>query len=819
MKKETILKWLKEEGEQISASIKIMCHMYIKDASYTFRISSALGGGSYCSVHNHDILIHVGIPEWFDSDCQGREIMVKVLGHEPNLQDMQAYYKGLAMHEFMHACITRPGNIIDQIAMKFPMRNKGATKYQQDFYKINIKKTIHHWFNCVCDARIETVGKNRFNVSQYFDFMRLLDYMAATKSSGSDAWDFGYALLQLGVIGRLPQYPIPADMNEAIEAITKSEVKGSSKTKDLLDEFVCEPHETISARKFAKWFDIPKVHDYVAKLLYDEVESFSKEAEALAQMLANMPNEVRLSGNSAQSPLPLELPVNISSQKPLQGDQQESGDSDQSQQNQSSSQGSDESEEHAQNNEGSADKSSSNNQKDSDEQTSGAGKGNEMDESEETTDSENNIGSDDENESESVETNSPTSSESENEKSRDEDEDNDESSLSKQDESEKEDNNQVDQPNEGDPNECDSQDQQQGENTSEPIGGDFEGSESEKSSESQKTFDENGDWARADQGGKKAKKTADLTKDNVKIREALNKAIDEIKKTTTPTRKKVDTPQKAGKGKAQYVSHAEVVINKSFKADMLAPNAVVKAAKPLRAVLKRAFCEDQEDDIVGLKAGSLNTKALYRLHQSDLSIFKEHRLPTINSAVYYILWDGSGSMCGFKQSESGSACAVIEEAVRGVYPLKIVNFCTEYSGVIHYVVRDFDSKDKKNAAYSFAAKRIFNGGNKDGFSIREAAKELICRSETNKFLIVLSDGAPSDYDSRKHAIEDVQGAVAFAREHNINVTSIFFGSELERDRQIDLYKEMYGKSHIVSCEPSAIVSHLIAIVKKNIHKH
>lgn len=803
MKKETILKWLKEEGEQISASIKIMCHMYIKDASYTFRITSCLGGGSYCSVHNHDILIHVGIPEWFDSDSQGREIMVKVLGHEPNLQDMQAYYKGLAMHEFMHACITRPGNIIDQIAMKFPMQNKGATKYQQDFYKINIKKTIHHWFNCVCDARIETVGKNRFNVSQYFDFMRLLDYMAATESSGSDAWDFGYALLQLGVIGRLPQYPIPADMNEAIEAITKSEIKGSSKTKDLLDEFVCEPNETISARKFAKWFDIPKVHDYIAKLLYDEVESHSQEAESLAQMLANMPNEVQLSGNSAQSPLPLELPVKISSQKPLGNNQGNSGQAQnnqqegQPQQSQGSSQNKSDAKDANQNNANTEPENSPDNDDKQDDQTEGAGKGNDEDSSDKN---------------QASKSNNVTGQT-----------DKDESSEDCQDGQSQKDEHQQDskQSDKDDSGTCEDSNDENQQDESDPIGGDFKNPSNEtlKPSKNQKTFDGKGDWARNDKGGKKAKKTADLSKDNAEIRSALNKAIDEIKKTTTTAKKKVNTPQKAGKGTPQYVSNSEIVINKSFKADLLAPNTIVRAAKPLRSILKKAFCEDQEDDIVGLKAGSLNTKALYRLRQSDLSIFKEHRLPTINSAVYYILWDGSGSMCGFKQSESGSACAVIEEAVRGVYPLKIVNFCTEYNGVIHYVVRDFDNKDRKNASYSFAAKRSFSGGNKDGFSIREAAKELIGRNEANKFLIVLSDGAPSDYDSRTHAIEDVKGAVAFAREHNIDVTSIFFGAEYERDRQIDLYKEMYGRSHIVSCEPSAIVSHLIAIVKKNIHKH
>ena len=137
---------------------------------------------------------------------------------------------------------------------------------------------------------------------------------------------------------------------------------------------------------------------------------------------------------------------------------------------------------------------------------------------------------------------------------------------------------------------------------------------------------------------------------------------------------------------------------------------------------------------------------------------------------------------------------------------------------MHYVVKDFDDKTKKNAAYSFGAQRYFSGGNKDGYSIRQCTEELITRKETNKFLIVLSDGAPSDYSSHREAVQDVQSAVAFARQNKIDVTSIFFGSQYERENQIELYNEMYGAGHIISCEPSEIVTHLVNIVKKNILK-
>lgn len=814
MKQETILNWLKNEGEHIAASVRVMCRMYIKDDSYTFRITSGFGGGSFCSVHNHDILIHVGIPEWFDSDDPDRKPYIDALGREPNLTDLQAFYKGLAIHEFMHACITRPGNIIDQIANKFPMRTKGVTKYQQDFYRINLKKLIHHWFNCVCDARIENIGKNRYNVAQYFDFLRLIDYMVATTPSESEAWDFGYSLLQLGVIGRLPQFPINKEMKKAIDAIVKSPIKGSSYTKDLLDEFICEPDPTISSRKFAKWFDIKTVHDYVEELIYREIESKSQAAEELAKKLASMPNEVRLSGGSSGSPLPLTLPSIKTASKPLPSNSQESSDKSSKSSNQAGS-GSNKQEDEETEQEGSA---ASKNASEQDESTQdGTSQDQQSDDSDDEVDSsdgnsqndscENDENSDDANEEDGDTSTDSQSVEDETESNPEKDSSNHENETGVKDSS-------------PEPNNDSSDSEESNGTSAKPTGGDHKDAEQKSSKNNGDTFDENGDWSRHQSKDGTVTKTDTLSEQD-ELRKALDRTIADVKKTHIAPKKETPKrrPNKKSASHPKAISKATLNTDTSFIPDKIAPNKVVTAAKPLRSILKRVFCEDQEDDIVGLKAGSLNTKALYRLQQRDLSIFKEHRLPTINEAVYYILWDGSGSMCGTKQSESGFACAVIEEAVKGIYPLKIVNFTTSYEGVIHYRVRDFKDKTRKNAAYSFAAKRSFSGGNKDGFSIREATKELIGRNEANKFLIVLSDGAPSDYSSREAAINDVKDAVAFARDNKIDVTSIFFGNAIEREREEALYHEMYGRSHIISCEPDAIVSHLIAIVKKNIYKY
>ncbi len=754
MKRKTIDSWLAEKSSQINSMIKIMCGIHIKDASYKFTINYSFGGGSYCAVDNnkHTILIHVGMHEWIDDDCPGRERYVEALGHEPNEKDLFAFYMDLAMHEFMHACITRTGNTIQQIAMKFPMRNKTASRYQQEFYKQNVEKLIHFWHNCVCDARIENIGKNIYNVAQYFDFGRIIDYLVATDPGPTKSWNFGYAMLQLGVIGQYPQFDLDPEAKVAIEAIRKRPIPGSTNTKDLYEEFLCEPHPTISVKKFASWFDIPEFHDYVAKLIFEEIETQCKAAEQLAQMLANLPKEVQISGGGqGGSGIPLQLPSGISLKQPGSKSQDgEEGDSDDESKDGSGS-GKDDKDSKKSSSGGDGDKKDEKSAENGDNTDSKADKdGNENGQSGKSSNNGNNT-----------------------EKSK-----NNPSSSSKASKSDK------------------------------PCG-------DESSNEDHDTFDENGEWSlsQSDDSGN----SEGPLEEHDDLREALDKAIAEIGKSAKAVTTNKPKPAAKKKSVVGEKSDASIEIDTSFRPQKFAPSAVVMAARPLRTVIKKLFSENQEEDLTGKKSGMLNTRDLYKLKVHDCSMFKEHRLPTIVDAVYYICWDGSGSMCGAKQQQSAYACAVIEEAVRGLYPMKIINFST-HGSVVHYVVKEFDDKTKKNAAYSFGAQRNFAGGNKDGYSIRQCTEELIRRKEQNKFLIVLSDGAPSDYSSHREAVSDVQSAVAFARQNNIDVTSIFFGSEYERESQIDLYNEMYGEGHIISCEPGDIVNHMVQIVKKNILK-
>ena len=823
MKAEKILRYLNEDAVSIINLIMILCKTKITDVSYKIEIECKFDGENWCLFDSDTkkIKIHVSPPTWFvdiemdpadspeikiqkASAMEIRSRLVNALGHEPTEDDIFAFLMGTAMHEFMHASITRSGSIFNDLVARFPMKNPRPTKFQKEYYEKLVEKTFRFWFNCACDARIENIGKQLYNVASYFELGRLVDYAAATEPHESDIQNFGFAILDLGTIGRLPQYEISDRVKGAVKALTEQPIIGSTRTRDNIEDFICEPHPTISAKMFVSWFDIPEVHKFVEELFQEELEEKAEMAEALAQFLNSLPQEVKIKGRSAKgmsTPVPLSLPGSFASMFPdLGDDENESGSS-------SGSQGN------------AKDTSQVSNRSDG----TGTGSGESTDENAESTEtgtSGSKQGQDSEPEKENGDSDG-TNGQSKGSESKGKEA---EEGSEPKSEGESKESDSTKPGEDGNSNSDGSSDGSNNQSSGDGSPNNGMSSHTDKDSASQpregRTFDENGNWNTHGDGSSKLDK-APLLQDDPKLRAAIDDKIADIRPKAKAVNAKKSKQNKKPDNKritSKDVSEAGLIIDKSFKPHLIAPQKVIRMAKPLRTVLKRAFANEQEDDITGLKAGTLNSASLYKLGQKDLSVFKVHRLPTINTAVYYFLWDGSGSMYGAKQQESGFACATIEEAVRGLYPVKIVNFYTLMNGVVHHVVKDFDEKSKKNYSYSFASMRSFNGGNKDGFAIKCAVEELIKRNETNKFLYVLSDGAPSAYSSMEDGIKDVENAVAFARQNRIDVTAIFFGSQRERDREIDLYKRMYGKGHIISCEPDQIVNHLISIVKSNIHR-
>lgn len=244
-----------------------------------------------------------------------------------------------------------------------------------------------------------------------------------------------------------------------------------------------------------------------------------------------------------------------------------------------------------------------------------------------------------------------------------------------------------------------------------------------------------------------------------------------------------------------------------------APEDIRKQGRMLRKQLENFFKEQEAFDLVDQHSGRLNKKSLYRVGTNDYRIFEKKGNPNDIDSCISIVWDGSGSMCGEKQKRSTIACAIIEEALKPLMPMKITNFTTEGGVVKHFQVKKFEDRDTvRNYAYSYGSSRSFTGGNKDGYSIKVATTELMKRSEQNKILLVLSDGLPSDYRSHAQAIGDVKTAVKTARQNGIKVIAIFFGNDDFRRNTMEEYKEMYEKN-LISCAPQDISKELVKQIR------
>lgn len=242
------------------------------------------------------------------------------------------------------------------------------------------------------------------------------------------------------------------------------------------------------------------------------------------------------------------------------------------------------------------------------------------------------------------------------------------------------------------------------------------------------------------------------------------------------------------------------------------------AASQFRRKVERCF-KEKNQIITKMSSGKLDTRQLHRLGMKEYNIFQKQANKSLADAVVEICWDGSGSMHGGKQELSSQACAIVEEGLKGVVPLKIINFTTDWSHreVVHYLVKDFDENNRSiNYSLSYARSKGFNGGNKDGYDIRVCTEDLMKRNEKDKILIVMSDGLPSDYETINPQ-DDVKDAVKCARRKGIIVIPIFFGDEYFRESALKDYEYMYEK-HIINSAPEELPNRLVKLFEKLVLK-
>lgn len=186
--------------------------------------------------------------------------------------------------------------------------------------------------------------------------------------------------------------------------------------------------------------------------------------------------------------------------------------------------------------------------------------------------------------------------------------------------------------------------------------------------------------------------------------------------------------------------------------------------KSVTSQIKKIFEQDYEETLHHT-SGKVN---LLRSSSGRVSsrIFDRRRLPTgKRDLCVFLLVDESGSMCSNGKDRAARECCIaLAEIFKNLdVPCYIMGFTADEQG--HDVVHFHYTKWKNTLKERWNLLNIqARSNNLDGYSIRYATQLIKKRNETNKLLIVLSDGQPaaSRYND---GIADTKAAVRDAKKY------------------------------------------------------
>ena len=187
-----------------------------------------------------------------------------------------------------------------------------------------------------------------------------------------------------------------------------------------------------------------------------------------------------------------------------------------------------------------------------------------------------------------------------------------------------------------------------------------------------------------------------------------------------------------------------------------------------------------------------------------------------------MLIDTSSSMINEKFNNAIKSAAIIEEAIAEMsdIALRIVSFGTKGPNIYNRLLRNFD--DKINRNFSQGALPLLEGvmingqGNLDYINLLYEAEMLKNRPESDKIMIILSDGLPNTRENIDGALANKK-AVSHIHDLGIDVVPIFFTSfdveEEFKKRLVDMYK-----TNVIYTQPNQINKHLINTLKTIVNR-
>jgi len=189
-----------------------------------------------------------------------------------------------------------------------------------------------------------------------------------------------------------------------------------------------------------------------------------------------------------------------------------------------------------------------------------------------------------------------------------------------------------------------------------------------------------------------------------------------------------------------------------------------------------------------LPKGRLDRSSLWKVAVKEPNIFMRKDAPSDKpDLAVYLLIDCSGSMTwrsvpgrrGSRLEYAAEAGMLLHKVCSRLnIPHAVTGFTTESFftvDVLHYRLKEFHEKEARIEAM---LREVDCADNVDGFSIKAAATELLCRHESNKILIVISDGVPYALEYRdREAVDDTIKSVREVTSSGVGVIGIFIGDK------------------------------------------
>ncbi|HAM80301.1 vWA domain-containing protein [Ornithinibacillus bavariensis] len=242
-----------------------------------------------------------------------------------------------------------------------------------------------------------------------------------------------------------------------------------------------------------------------------------------------------------------------------------------------------------------------------------------------------------------------------------------------------------------------------------------------------------------------------------------------------------------------------------------------KLAKTIEKTIEHKKNQPRKD----LVFGRLSKKLLPIVVDENPRIFyKKNTDSNELDAVFSLLVDCSASMHN-KMKETKRGIVLFHEVLKHLkIPHSIVGFWEDANEV-----KEDYQPNYFHRIHSFSDSFYHQNGpkimqlepeedNRDGFSIRVMAKELLERREKNKFLLVFSDGEPAAANYDQNGIVDTTLAVSEVRKKGIEVIGMFLANGEIEEREDQTMQNIYGRERLMIPSVAELPAHFAPLLKK-----